>query len=196
MPVIAPQVLQGVGAGVNALTNIAGLIMNAKLRKQQNKSLDELGKEDPTYQANAEAGKRLGYAQNALGSRMAGAGAYEANIQRGSADVQQGIERGATDPNQVLMGGLVNQSNVSDAYRSFAQNEAADKAQKEQNYFAAQQAKIAEDKDVYADTLRRYGNKVERVGSQFKNRQANVSDLTKFGSGLGSMIAGFGTKTA
>lgn len=184
---------QIVGAGVSGIANIAKLIGNAKVRKEQNKSIDQLMKEDPTYQANPEAAKRLGYAQNALGSRMAGAGAYEANIQKGSADVQQNISRGATDPNQILMGGLINQSNVSDAYRNFAQNEAADKAQKEQNYFAAQQAKIAEDKDVYADTLRKFGNKVDFKGAQFKNKQANWNDIGAFGSGLGSMVAGFGT---
>lgn len=181
--------LTGVGAGISGLTNVASLIGNAVIRKQQNKSLDRLGKEDPTYKANEEAGKRLGYARQGLGSRMSGAAAYEANIEKGSADVQQNIARGATDPNQVLLGGLVNQSNVSDAYRNLSQNEAQDKAQKEQNYFAAQQAKIAEDKDVYADTLRRYGNKYEREGAKFKNQQANMSDLAAFGSGLGSLVA-------
>jgi len=190
-----PLPFQIAGAAIGGLTNLVGLVGNAIIRKQQNKALDQLQNEDPTYQANVEAGKRLGYAQQGLGSRMAGAGAYEANIQRGSADVQQGIERGATDPNQVLLGGLMNQSNVSDAYRNLALNEAQDKAQKEQQYYAAQQAKIQEDKDVFADTVRRFGNKVDFQGAKFKNKQANMSDIMSFGSGLGSMVSAFGTPT-
>lgn len=174
------EMFSPIGIGMGAVGMIGKMITRGK----NNREMEKLIGQDPTYAINPLAQQRLGLAQTLLNARMPGSQLRENRIYGAQGNQSYNIGRTATDSAQALAMGAVAQGQTNQAFGDMAQDEANNYYRNLTNLNQAQEGMIAEGDKVYQDNVRRFGDKVQFKGAQAENRGNNWSDLSNFGMGL------------
>lgn len=176
------SLIPGAGLVTGIIGGIGGLISAGGA----NKKLDQLLKQDPTYQANPLASQRLGLAQTLLNARMPGASSVERNIYGNQANQLANVNRNATDGSQALAAGAAAQGQTNQAFQQLGQQESQDYQRRYGNLVGAQQGEIQEGDKVYQDQVRRFSDLAQIRGAQNQNTQAAWQGIANLGGGVGS----------
>ncbi len=178
-----------IGLGIG----IGGAIGKMISRGRANRELDKLISQNPSYQINPEAQKRLALANTILNARMPGAAQVERNIYANQANRMGQLQRNATDSSQLLALGAAAQGQSNEAFQNLGIQERQDYYNRLQNLTGAQQGMIEEGDKAYQDQLRRFNDLVQIRGAQQANRQATWGDISNLGFGLADfgMSGGF-----
>ncbi len=182
--------LAAIGMAVGAIGSIGKMFG----RGAANRRLRNLAKNDPQYQINPEAQKRLGLASTLLNARSPGAMAAERNIQQNQANTLGRFQRGATSSSQLLSLGADAQAQTNQDFNQLEQQETADYQRRYGNLEGAQQGMIQEGDKLFQDKVRRHQNQLQVEGAINENRQNNWGDIAGMGFGLASfaMSGGMG----
>lgn len=175
---MGPLGIIGLGAGL--VGGIGSLFGN----KKSNKGLEDLLRQNPSYQKNPIAGQRLALAQQLLNARMPGAASLERNIFSNQANTLGQINRNATDASQALALASASQGQTNQALGQLGVQESQDYYNRLQNLTGAQQGMIEEGDKVYQDQIRRFQDLAAIRGAQNQNRQNTWSGISNLGFGL------------
>lgn len=148
--------------------------------------------QDPTYNANPEAAKRLGLAGTLLNARMPGASALERNIYGNQANQLANVNRNATDSSQALALGAAAQGQTNQAFQNLGVQEQQDYYNRLQNYTGAQQGVIQEGDKVYQDKVRRFQDMAGLQGAGEQNTQQGWNSIANLGFGGASIASQYG----
>jgi hypothetical protein len=169
-----------IGLGLGAIGTVGKMIQRGK----NNRDMEKLLSQDPSYKENPLAAQRLGLAQTLLNSRMPGAAALERNIYTNQASRINDVNRGATDASQALALGAGAQGQTNQAFGQLQQQEAQNFQQNLSNLTGAQEGMINEGDKVYNDQIRRFGDLSQVRGAQAANRANNWGDIANTGFGI------------
>lgn len=183
------QISSAVGAGLGLIGGIGGMFA----ARRNNRELDKLVKQNPTYAANPIAQQRLGLATSLLNARMPGAAQMDRNILGAQANASAGIMRGATDSSQLLQQLANSQGQTDQSFENMQLQEQQDFQRRYGNLVGAQEGVINEGDKVYQDQVRRFGDLAQIRGAQAQNRSNAWSSLSNMGGGIMSfgMQGGF-----
>lgn len=168
------------GAALGLIGGVANLFGSRKA----NKRLDQLMKQNPTYQSNPIAAQRMALAQQLLNARMPGAAAQERNIYGAQANTLANIQRNATDSSQALALAAGTQGQTNQAFNQLGIQEGQDYYNRLNNLTGAQQGMIAEGDKVYQDQVRRFQDLAQIRGMQTRNTQNAWQGVSNLGFGL------------
>lgn len=169
---------------IGMAAGVVGTIGKMFARGKNNRELEKLLGQDPTYAINPLAQQRLGLAQTLLNARMPGSQARENRIYGSQAGGIYNTNRTAGDASQALLMNAVGQGQSNNAFADLNADEANYFQQNLNNLNSAQEGMIQEGDKVYGDQVRRYGNKVQIKGAQAENRTNNWSDIANLGFGV------------
>lgn len=172
--------LAAIGAGLGLVGSIGGIFA----AKKNNKMLDKLLGQNPTYQKNPIAGQRLALAQQLLNARMPGVASMERNIYGNQANTLGQINRNATDASQALSLAAATQGQTNEAFNQLGLQENQDYYNRLQNLTGAQQGMIQEGDKVYQDQVRRYQDLAAIRGAQAQNRSNIWQSISNMGQGV------------
>lgn len=161
-------------------------------RGRANREMDKLIKQNPVYTENPIARQRVGLAQTLLNARMPGAAAAQRNIYSNQANQLSSVDRNATDASQALAAKAGIGANTNNSFMDLGQQEAADYQRRYSNMTSAQEGLLNEQKDVFGDGVRRFGDLTQFRGAQAANRAANWGDTSNMGFGLADFGASGG----
>jgi hypothetical protein len=172
---------------------VVGTIGKMFSRAKNNRELEDLLGQDPSYSINPLAQQRLGLAQTLLNARMPGSQARENRIFGNQASNQYNVGRTATDASQALLMNATGQGQTNQAFGDLGMDEANYFQQNLNNLTGAQEGMIQEGNKVYEDNVRKYGNTMQIKGAQAENRNNTWSDVANLGFGLSDfgMSGGF-----
>lgn len=178
---------------IGMAAGVVGTIGKMFSRAKNNRELEDLLKQDPSYSINPLAQQRLGLAQTLLNARMPGSQARENRIFSNQASNQYNVGRTATDASQALLMNATGQGQTNQAFGDLGMDEANYFQQNLNNLTGAQEGMIQEGNKVYEDQVRKYGNKMQIKGAQAENRNNTWSDVANLGFGLSDfgMSGGF-----
>lgn len=178
---------------IGMAAGVVGTIGKMFSRAKNNRELEDLLKQDPSYSINPLAQQRLGLAQTLLNARMPGSQARENRIFGNQASNQYNVGRTATDASQALLMNATGQGQTNQAFGDLGMDEANYFQQNLNNLTGAQEGMIQEGNKVYEDQVRKYGNKMQIKGAQAENRNNTWSDVANLGFGLSDfgMSGGF-----
>lgn len=178
---------------IGMAAGVVGTIGKMFSRAKNNRELEKLLGQDPSYSINPLAQQRLGLAQTLLNARMPGSQARENRIFGNQASNQYNVGRTATDASQALLMNATGQGQTNQAFGDLGMDEANYFQQNLNNLTGAQEGMIQEGNKVYEDNVRRYGNKMQIKGAQAENRNNTWSDVANLGFGLSDfgMSGGF-----
>jgi len=165
-------------------TGLIGGIGSLFGRGSANRKMEELMKQDPTYNINPVASKRYNLASTMLNARTPGAINAEKNVYRNEANQLGRLQRNATDSSQLLALGAAAQGQSNQSFENIANNEAEDWQRRFQNYSAAGDSMIREGDKAYDDQVRRFNDKVQFQGAKNQNNQSNWQSISNLGFGL------------
>lgn len=166
---------------------VGGLIGSAASRSKANKRLGELSKYDPAYKPNPLAAQRFGMAQTMLNARMPGAQRAENNIFANQASTIANVNKIATSGADAIQAAAGVQGQTNQQLDQLSQQEAADFQRRYGNYSQALDGQMEEANKLFADNVRRYGDKVGIVGAQTANRANTWGDIANTGFGISSL---------
>lgn len=178
---------------IGMAAGVVGTIGKMFSRAKNNRELEKLLGQDPSYSINPLAQQRLGLAQTLLNARMPGSQARENRIFGNQASNQYNVGRTATDASQALLMNATGQGQTNQAFGDLGMDEANYFQQNLNNLTGAQEGMIQEGNKVYEDQVRKYGNKMQIKGAQAENRNNTWSDVANLGFGLSDfgMSGGF-----
>lgn len=174
--------------GLGLIGNIGKMFSRGKA----NREMDKLIKQNPVYTENPIARQRVGLAQTLLNARMPGAAAAQRNIYSNQANQLASVDRNATDASQALAAKAGIGANTNNSFMDLGQQEAADYQRRYSNMTSAQEGLLNEQKDVFGDEVRRFGDLTQFRGAQAANRAANWGDTSNMGFGLADFGASGG----
>lgn len=174
--------------GLGLIGNIGKMFSRGKA----NREMDKLIKQNPVYTENPIARQRVGLAQTLLNARMPGAAAAQRNIYSNQANQLASVDRNATDASQALAAKAGIGANANNSFMDLGQQEAADYQRRYSNMTSAQEGLLNEQKDVFGDEVRRFGDLTQFRGAQAANRAANWGDTSNMGFGLADFGASGG----
>lgn len=179
------------GGALGIIGGIGGLFGGGKA----NKKLKALMADNPAYQQNPLAAKRLGYAEQLLNARMPGSMSAERNIYTNQANQLANIDRNATDSSQALALGAASQAQTNQAFNQLGQQEAQDYYNRLGVLQGAQQGMIDEQGKVFQDRVRRWEDRGAIEGAMQQNTANTWKSLSNLGFSLaGSNLFGVGGK--
>ena len=184
------KTMAAIGVVGGLAIGVGGLVGSAASRSKANKRLGELSKFDPAYKANPLAAQRFGMAQTMLNARMPGAQRAENNIFANQASTIANVNKIATSGADAIQAAAGVQGQTNQQLDQLSQQEAADYQRRYGNYSQALDQQMAEADKVFADNVRRYGNKVGIVGAQTANRANTWGDIANTGFGIASLGMG------
>lgn len=173
-----------IGAGIGLIGTVGKMIGRGKA----NREMDQLLKQNPTYQKNPIAGERLELAKQLMNARMPSAASLEKNIMANQANQMANVNRVATDSSQALAMAAGLQGGTNNAFQNLSIQENQDQQRRLNNLEQAQEGMINEDDKVYQDQLRRFDVLASIRGAQRENKQNNWGDI----AGLGFSAMNFG----
>lgn len=179
--------LAAVGVIGGLAVGVGGLVGSAVSRSNANKRLGELSKFDPAYKANPLAAQRFGMAQTMLNARMPGAQRAENNIFANQASTIANVNKIATSGADAIQAAAGVQGQTNQQLDQLSQQEAADFQRRYGNYSQALDGQMEEANKLFADNVRRYGDKVGIVGAQTANRANTWGDIANTGFGIASL---------
>ncbi len=179
------------------VVGVGGAVGKGIARSNANKKLKQLEKENPIYKASELPGQRLALAKTLLNARTPGAASAERNIYANRANTIANNERGATSSNQLLLAGSAAQGMTDDSFNKLSAIENDDYQRRYENEVNAEMGMINEDDKVFADSQRRWQDKVGIQGAIAANRAATWGDVSNVGFqaanlGMTGMGGGFG----
>lgn len=169
-----------IGLGIG----LGGAIGKMFGRGRANRELNKLISQNPSYQINPEAQKRLALANTLLNARMPGAAQVERNIYSNQANRLGQLQRNATDSSQLLALGAAAQGQSNEAFQNLGIQEGQDYYNRLQNLTGAQQGMINEGDKVYQDKVRQFNDLMSIRGAQQQNRQNTWGDISNLGFSL------------
>lgn len=171
--------LAAIGAGLGLVGTIGNLFASGRA----NRRLNDLIKQDPSYQSSPYASQRLALAQQLLNARMPGAATQERNIYGTQANTLANIQRNATDSSQALALAAGTQGQTNQAFNQLGQQEAQDYYNRLSNLTGAQQGMIQEGDKVYQDQIRRFQDLASIRGAQTQNTSNAWQSVSNLGMG-------------
>lgn len=176
--------------GKNIWGGLFGGLLGAMIggRKDSNKDLGQLLKDDPSYVANPLAAQRLGMAKSLYNAPTPGLQNLQNNLYTAQGNTLDSIKKYATDSSQALSVAAGAEGNTDNALNDLQQKEVENRSAMLANLNDAYGQQIREGDKVYGDQVRRFQDKAQIKGAQSANNQAIYSDIL----GLGSSLLNFG----